>query len=142
MFISCAARGVGLASVLGVFSFLGVARADVAPLGYQLAIVAAPAQKGKPTVATVKIVAAATYHMNKEFPTSLVLTPPSGIAIAKVKFNASDAKLDEKSAEFTVSFTPAEAGNKEIPGELKFAVCTVDTCIPHKVKVGIQTTTK
>lgn len=118
------------------------AYADAAPMPFSIDIQAPPAQKGKPATAKVKIIAAPTHHMNKEYPTSLTLTPPAGIAVAKAKLAGADAKIEEKAAEFVVTFTPSETGNKEIAGDLKFAVCTAESCIPQKIKIGIQTTTK
>ena len=133
---------VGLsAGLLGLFG-ASLAHAADAPPPYKIDIVAAPAQKGKAATATVKIIAATSYHMNKDFPTSLTLTPPAGVTVEKPKLTGGDVKLDEHAAVFTVSYTPAEAGKKEIPGDLKFAVCTVDACFPQKAKIGIPTTTK
>lgn len=137
--------GVALGA-LGVWAALGVApgraHGDAAPMPFSIDIQAPPAQKGKPATAKVKIIAAPTHHMNKEYPTSLTLTPPAGIAVAKAKLAGADAKVEEKAAEFVVTFTPSEAGTKEIAGDLKFAVCTAESCIPQKIKIGIQTTTK
>ncbi len=116
--------------------------ADAAPMPYTLDIGAPTAQKGKPTTVKIKVLPARSYHMNKEFPTSLVLTPPAGITVAKQKLAGADVKVEEAAIEFNVEFTPSQPGTKEIPGDLKFAICNADSCIPQKIKIGIQTTTK
>lgn len=136
MFISrvaAVAVSIGLATA---------AFADAAPQPFSLDIKADPAQKGKPATAKVKIAAAPSYHMNKEFPTVLTLTPPAGVTVVKAKLAGADAKIEEKTIEFEVAYTLAEAGKKELPGELKFAVCSAESCLPQKVKIAMQLSAK
>src|SRR3954453_1536578 len=59
---------------------------------YVLKVEAPPAKKGQKSVAKVKITPAAGYHMNKEYPTSLVLSSvPSGVMVDKMKWTMKDA---------------------------------------------------
>ena len=108
-----------------------------AEAGYVLKVEAPPAKKGQKSVAKVKITPGAGYHMNKEYPTSLVLsTVPSGVLVEKMKLTMKDAaKWEEAGGEFDVSYTAAEAGKKTVSGEIKFAVCSANTCDPKKSNI-------
>src|SRR6476620_3560632 len=74
---------------------------------YVLKVEAPPAKKGQKSVAKVKITPAAGYHMNKEYPTSLVLTTvPSGVMVDQMKQTMKDAKKwEEAEGEFDVAYT-------------------------------------
>ena len=74
--------------------------------------------------------------MNKEYPTSLVLsTVPAGVIVDKMKQTMKDAaKWEEAGGEFDVAYTAAEAGKKTVSGEIKFAVCSANTCDPEEVE--------
>ena len=107
---------------------------------YVLKVEAPPAKKGQKSVAKVKITPAAGYHMNKEYPTSLVLTTvPSGVMVDQMKQTMKDAKKwDEAEGEFDVAYTSSEAGKKTVSGEIKFAVCSATTCDPKKSNVSFE----
>jgi len=107
---------------------------------YVLKVEAPPAKKGQKAVAKVKITPAAGYHMNKEYPTSLVLSSvPAGVLVDKMKQTAKDAaKWEEAEGEFDVAYTASEAGKKTVSGEIKFAVCSANTCDPKKSNVSFQ----
>ena len=79
----------------------------------------------------------APYHVNKEFPTHLTVTPPAGVDLAKAKQKPEDAtKFEEAGAVFEVAFTPREAGDKRFEAAFKFAVCTTETCDPKSEKLA------
>ena len=79
----------------------------------------------------------APYHVNKEFPTQLTVTPPAGVELAKAKQKPEDAaKFEEEGAVFEVAFTPREAGDKRFEAAFKFAVCTTETCDPKSEKLA------
>lgn len=77
------------------------------------------------------------FHVNKEFPTSLEITPPAGVDLAKNKQTAGDAtKLGEDQAVFDVKFTGKSSGPKQFAAVFKFAVCTKTTCDPKREKLA------
>ena len=81
-----------------------------ADAGYTLKIDAgsAPMQKGKRSVVKVVITPGSGYHMNKDYPTALNLTPPAGVTVEKPKLTAKDAaKFEEAGATFVQAFPPA-----------------------------------
>jgi hypothetical protein len=107
---------------------------------YLLKVEAPPAKKGQKSVAKIRITPGAGYHMNKEYPTSLVLsTVPAGVSVDKMKQTLKDAaKWEEAGGEFDVAYTAAEAGKKVVSGEIKFAVCSANTCDPKKSNVSFE----
>jgi hypothetical protein len=107
---------------------------------YVLKVEAPPAKKGQKAVAKVKITPAAGYHMNKEYPTSLVLNSvPAGVLVEKMKMTAKDAaKWEETEGVFDVAYTASETGKKTVTGEIKFAVCSANTCDPKKSNVSFD----
>jgi hypothetical protein len=107
---------------------------------YVLKVEAPPAKKGQKSVAKIRITPGAGYHMNKEYPTSLVLNAvPAGVTVDKMKWTMKDAtKWEEAGGEFDVPFTSTEAGKKTVTGELKFAVCSATTCDPKKSNVSFE----
>lgn len=102
--------------------------------GFTLKVEAPPAKKGQKAVAKVKITPGAGYHMNKEYPTSLNLSGvPLGVTLDKPKQTAKDAaKWEAEGGEFDVAYTASEPGKKTIMGEIKFAVCSTNTCDPKR----------
>lgn len=111
-----------------------------AEAGYVLKIDAPTTKAGQKAVARVHITPGAGYHMNKEYPTSLVFTTvPAGVLVDKMKLTAKDAaKFEEAGAEFDVAYTAAQPGKKVVSGELKFAVCSATTCDPKKSNVSFE----
>jgi hypothetical protein len=110
-----------------------------ADASYVLKIEAPKATKGQPAVAHIKITPGAGFHMNKEYPTSLALTPPAGVTVAKAKLTAKDAaKWEEQGGEFAVNYTATAAGKQQVTGELKFAVCSATTCDPKKSAISFE----
>ena len=107
---------------------------------YVLKVESPPTKKGQKSVAKVKITPAAGYHMNKEYPTSLVLSSvPAGVTVDKMKLTMKDAaKWEEAEGEFDVAYTAAETGKKVVTGEIKFAVCSATTCDPIKSNVSFE----
>lgn len=106
---------------------------------YVLKVDAPPAKKGQKAVAKIKITPAGGYHLNKEYPTSLALTPPSGVSVDKTKLTAKDAaRWEEQGGEFDVAYTAQNAGKQKVTGELKFAVCSATTCDPKKSNLTFE----
>jgi hypothetical protein len=106
---------------------------------YALKFDAPPAKKGQHAVVKLHITPGAGFHMNKDFPTSLTLTPPADVTVEKAKLTGADAKkMDEHEEEFEIALTPAAAGKKVVTGELRFAVCSANSCDPKKSKVSFE----
>jgi hypothetical protein len=119
---------------------LAVAQEGGVRASYVLKVDAPPAKKGQKSVAKIQITPASGYHMNKEYPTSLVLsTVPAGVSVDKMKLTLKDAaKWEEAGGEFDVAYTAAEPGKKVVSGEIKFAVCSATTCDPKKSNVSFE----
>jgi hypothetical protein len=108
-------------------------------VSYVLKVDAPAAKKGERAVAHLKITPGAGFHMNKEYPTSLALSPPDGVTLDKSKLTAKDAaKFDEAQAQFDVAYTAAKPGKQTVTGELKFAVCSANSCDPKKSVVRFE----
>lgn len=126
---------------LSAFASIAFAQAPAkAPdASYVLKVDSPAAKKGEKTVAHVHITPGAGYHVNKDYPTTLSLTAPAGVTLDKVKQTAKDAaKLVETEAQFDVAYTAAKPGKQTVTGELKFAVCSANTCDPKKSPVSFQ----
>jgi hypothetical protein len=110
-----------------------------ADASYVLKIEAPAAAKGARSVAHIKLTPGAGYHMNKEYPTSLALTPPAGVTLDKAKLTAKDAaKWEEAGGEFAVQYTAVQPGKQRVTGELKFAVCSANSCDPKKSTISFE----
>ena len=106
---------------------------------FQLAVVAPPAgPAGKEALAQVRVTPGEGWKMNHEYPTKLKLTPPDGVAVQKATLEVTDAKLEDKKLEFDVKVTAAKAGTYKVGGEIKFAVCTPETCDPKKQEIAFE----
>lgn len=131
--------------------------ADAAPAGDKVKVVDGPgddrfavritppadAAVGREGVVTVAAVPQGPWHINLDFPTKLALSAPEGVTLPKPELAKADAaKLDEKSAEFAVKFTPTSAGDKTFTGEFKFAVCQDEACSPVTQKVDFKVAVK
>jgi hypothetical protein len=102
---------------------------------YDLSIDKPEATVGAEGKVSIKIVPRGVWHLNLEFPTSLSVVPPAGVTVGKPTQKQADAvKFDEQSAEFAVSFTASEAGEKTFTGEFKFAVCEGEEACMQKTE--------
>ena len=83
------------------------------------------------------------YHVNKEFPMILAVTPPTGVDVPKTKQQGADAaKFEETEAIFEVPFTAKESGDKSFAATFRFAVCTATTCDPKNEKLAWNVSVK
>ena len=122
-----------LAGVIAV-SFASVAFADAA---YTVKVDAPAAKRAEKAKAHVHIAPASGYHMNKDYPTSVTVVAPAGVTVEKAKLTTKDGiTLAEAGADFDVVFTATDAGKKSFDGEIKFAVCTANSCDPKKEKLS------
>ncbi len=110
-----------------------------ADASYVLKWEAPVAKSGQKAVARLKITPGAGFHINKDYPTSLSLTPPTGVTLDKPKLAAKDAaKWEEQGGEFDVAYTAAKPGKQVVTGEIKFAVCSANSCDPKKSAVSFE----
>ena len=116
---------------------LSSATAAFADSSYSIKVDAPSAKKTQRAVAKIHIAPGAGFHVNKDYPTSVTVVPPTNVVVEKPKQTGKDAiKLAEEGADFEVAFTPADAGKKTFTGELKFAVCSASSCDPKKEKLS------
>jgi len=134
------------APLLAAFALitLGAPRsARAADMSFSLKYDVPPAKKGERTIVKVHLVPGAGYHVNKDFPTSLVIAPPVGLSVEKPRQAAKDATLlAEAGADFEVALTASEGGSKLVTGDFKFAVCSATSCDPKKEKVSFTVNIK
>jgi hypothetical protein len=107
---------------------------------YKIAIAPpASAPVGSEAVARVSVTPSAGWHVNKDFPTSLAITAPDGVKVGKAMMDTKDVtKLDDNELAFDVKLVAAKAGTYKVDGEIKFAVCTPDSCDPKYRPIAIQ----
>ncbi len=110
---------------------------------YALKVDVVEATAGREGSFNVTVTPKAPWHMNLDFPTSLAVTAPDGVTLAKAELRKDDAlTLDENSAAFAVKFTPAAAGDKDLSAKFKFAVCQDEACSPvteeFQVKLAVK----
>jgi len=86
---------------------------------------------GKESVASIGVVLDPPWHINMDFPTTLKLTGPADAPTAQPQLGRDHARrLDADHADFDVYFTASSAGDKHFEGELRFAVCRPESCVP------------
>ena len=115
-------------------------RTDKLTIKTREALVAAQdlaAKKGQPGVVKVHVAPGAGFHVNKDYPTKITVVPPAGVTVAAAK-----QTIAEAGADFEVPITAADAGSKAFTGELKFAVCSANTCDPKKEKLAFTVDVK
>lgn len=84
------------------------------------------------------VAAGAGYKVNEEFPTSVEITAPADVGVAKAKLGRGDATIRHDRATFRLALTPRAAGDKRVGLKLKFALCTDTTCEPRKHSVELK----
>jgi hypothetical protein len=104
---------------------------------YNLKIDAPPAKKAQKGVAHIHITPGSGFHVNKDYPSAVKLVPPAGVTVDPAK-----KTIDEQALDFEVAYTPADSGQKTFTGELKFAVCSANSCDPKKEKLSFTVDVK
>ena len=99
---------------------------------YTLTYDAGSTKAGATGNGTVVVTPKGVWHLNREFPTSLSLTPSEGVTVTKPKLKLADAKkFDEhKGLEFSFPYEAKSAGKHKIDVKLKFAICIETSCSP------------
>jgi hypothetical protein len=93
---------------------------------------------------TIKLVAAADYHVNKEYPYKFIANAAPNVAFLgkgeATTFSraAGDfVEQGEKAGTMTVRFRPSSQGDAQIAGTYKFSVCSADQCQIEQEKVDL-----
>jgi hypothetical protein len=72
------------------------------------------------------------YHVNQDYPFSVSLSSP-GASFPKAELVKADAaEFTDNIVRVDVPFTPTAAGAQTISANVKFAVCTPETCVPDE----------
>jgi hypothetical protein len=103
----------------------------------------APSTAGAEAVARVVVTPGPGWKMNHEYPTELALTPPDGVKVQKALLELGDvAKLEDNELAFDVKLVSTKPGTYKVGGQLKFAVCTPETCDPKKQTIAFDLVAK
>jgi hypothetical protein len=88
----------------------------------------APGQEGRFEIA---LTPRGNYHVNTQYPLSIQLEAPSGVALPDAELGNDDAaEFGEPRARFQVPFTAAAAGEHRVTARVDFAMCTPEACMP------------
>lgn len=78
------------------------------------------------------------YHVNEEFPITVTVSGPAGVAFPKSTLERGDAaEFGEQRARFDVPFTPSAPGEHRVEAKVSFAVCTPENCIPDERTLAV-----
>lgn len=124
---------------------LEASAAHVEGKNFTLDVASPGCRAGEPCAMTIKLVAAADYHVNKEYPYKFVASPSAGIGfLGKGDANvfskaAGDFTEDTaRSATMTVRFTPASAGEAKVSGTYKMSICSDEQCQIEQQPVSLS----
>jgi hypothetical protein len=121
----------------------GLPARALADSSFAVKVSAPPATHQQRAVAKIHIAPGAGFHVNKDYPTVVSVVAPTGVTVEKARQTAKDAlRMEEAGADFEVAFTPAEPGKKLFTGELKFAVCSANSCDPKKERLAFTVEVK
>lgn len=99
---------------------------------------AGPYKSGELGHFSVQLEARGIYHINQEFPIEMAFTAGADTALTKAKLERADAaEFGEKTARFDVPFTAKTAGEHRVAANVKFAVCTPETCVPDERNLSL-----
>lgn len=126
-------RALAIAALLTTFAPT-CARGD--DPGYVVAVEKVTTRTGQPAVGRVTVKATAGYHVNAEFPSTLVLQPPAGVTVDKATLRRQDATVSEVELVFRPTLRTLASAN--VPGTVRFAVCSATVCEPRTASVVIE----
>lgn len=114
---------------------LGPGKARIDGNNFSLDVASTGCKAGSECAMTIKLVAAADYHLNKEYPYKFIAGAAPGVTFLGKKDAATFAKdtgdfapEGEKTGTMTVRFKPASAGEAKVSGTYKMSVCSADQC--------------
>jgi hypothetical protein len=92
-----------------------------------------PYAAGKVSSFAVSLKPKGEYHVNQDYPFSVSLTAPAGVTLPKAELAKPDAaEFTDHGVRVDVPFTATSAGSHAITANVKFAVCTPETCVPDE----------
>lgn len=95
---------------------------------YTIHIAAGEAAVGKPATSVIEVRPATGFHINKEFPARLRVSPTAGVTLAKADLSKEDAELTDELLRFSVPFNASGVGKVSLAGLGDFSVCNDSTC--------------
>ncbi|MCG3172405.1 MAG: hypothetical protein GMKNLPBB_00557 [Myxococcota bacterium] len=97
-----------------------------------------PAQPGAPAQLPVRIIPAAGYKMNADYPLRLEVAGHDAVNFANLKLTASDIR-DKSAAEWEIpiTYTPKTPGEHKTRAKLKYSVCNPESCIPETAEFDV-----
>lgn len=114
---------------------LGPGKQRIEGQNFTLDVAAAGCKAGSDCAMTIKLTAAADYHVNKEYPYKLTATAAPNVTFLGKKDPNTFSKESgdfveegEKTGTMTVRFKPAAAGEAKVAGTYKMSVCSADQC--------------
>jgi hypothetical protein len=114
---------------------LGPGKQRIDGQNFTLDVASTACKAGAECTLTIKLQAAADYHVNKEYPYKLTANAAPGLTFLGKKDPNIFAKETgdfveegEKSGTMTVRFKPAAAGAAKVAGTYKMSVCSADQC--------------
>lgn len=79
------------------------------------------------------------YHVNREYPWSVTVTPPAAVTVPTTTFDAGTAtEMTDTVARFVVPFTPTAAGTHDVTAAVDFGVCREEACVFEMRNVLVQ----
>lgn len=114
---------------------LGPGKQRVDGQNFSLDLASTGCKAGAECTMTIKLVAAADYHVNKEYPYKLTANAAPGVSFLGKKdpniFSKESGDFveeGEKTGTMTVRFKPAAAGEAKVSGTYRMSVCSADQC--------------
>lgn len=114
---------------------LGPGRQRVDGQNFSLDLASTGCKSGAECTLTIKLVAAAEYHVNKSYPYKVITNAAPGISFLGKKDPNTFSKESgdfveegEKAATMTVRFKPAAAGEAKVTGIYRMSVCSDEQC--------------
>jgi hypothetical protein len=131
-----AAASAAVAPTTAKVTDLGPGKQRIDGQNFTLDLASTGCKKGAECAVTIKLVAAADYHVNKQYPYRFNATLAPGLAFlgksdppTSFTKDAGDFVEDgEKSGTMTVRFKPSAAGEAKVAGTYKMSVCSADQC--------------
>jgi hypothetical protein len=108
---------------------------------FELALVSTgPYAAGKPASFSVSLKPRGDYHVNEDYPFSVTLEGQA-MTLPKTELGKADAaEFTENGVRLDVPFTASETGECSVKANVKFAVCTPETCVPDERTLALALT--
>jgi hypothetical protein len=103
----------------------------------------AACKKGEACKVTIVVEAQGEFHVNKEYPQKFVADET--VKWAKKEFGKASgdyAESGEKKFTITATFTPDKAGDADVTGNLRYAVCSATQCAPAVARIAFKASVK